>query len=128
MGHLTTLGEERVKGGPERERKAFGWGSTWTGSRLFGARRWQLSSARLQEARGTDRKIHAHSAETSAKRPKQAAEEVCFSGDKLTTLLFQSLCLQVEAEAQAVSLHSVRECTSREEGLSPAGMSLRGQL
>ena len=120
MGHLTTLGEERVKGGPERERKAFGWGSTWTGSRLFGARRWQLSSARLQEARGTDRKIHAHSAETSAKRPKQAAEEVCFSGDKLTTLLFQSLCLQVEAEAQAVSLHSVRECTSRDEGLSPA--------
>ena len=56
MGHLTTLGEERVKGGAERERKAFGWGSTWTGSRLFGARRWQLSSARLREARGTDRK------------------------------------------------------------------------
>ena len=35
MGHLTTLGEERVKGGAERERKAFGWGLTWTGSCLF---------------------------------------------------------------------------------------------
>lgn len=35
MGYLTTLGEERVKGGTERERKALGWGSTWTGSCLF---------------------------------------------------------------------------------------------
>lgn len=46
-------------------------------------------------------KVHAHAAETAAKRPKQTAEEVCFSGDKLKTLLFQSLCLQVKAEAQA---------------------------
>lgn len=68
---------------------------------LFGSSRWQLSSARLQEAGGTNRQeIHSCSADTSAKRPKQTAEEVCFTGDKLTTLLFQSLCLQVKAEAQ----------------------------
>lgn len=51
-----------------------------------------------------------------AKRPKQTAEEVCFSGDKLTTLLFQSLCLQVKAEAQAVSVHLL---TSRDAASGP---------
>lgn len=45
--------------------------------------------------------IHSCSADMSAKLPKQTAEEVCFSGDKLTTLLFQSLCLQVKAQAQS---------------------------
>ena len=100
---LTRLGEEKVKGEVGRARKAL-----WTGSqtRMWldaspGASRWQLSSAGLQEDWRNRQEIHSCSADSSAKRPKQTAEEVCFSGDKLTTLLFQSLCLQVKAEALA---------------------------
>lgn len=101
--YLTWLGGERVKGEDEQERKALWMGDQtriWLDAHS-GASRWQLSSAGLQEDWRNRQEIHSCSADTSAKRPKQTAEEVCFSGDKLTTLLFQSLCLQVKAEAQA---------------------------
>lgn len=74
--------------------------------------------------------IHSCSADTSAKRPKQTAEEVCFSGDKLTTLLFQSLCLQVKAQAQSGFLPTLTSrgaaCgpfTTRDPQRSPSGIS-----
>ncbi|CAI9170805.1 unnamed protein product [Rangifer tarandus platyrhynchus] len=122
MGHLTTLGEERVKGGAERERKASGRGSTRTGSRLFRSLEVAAELRAVPRGQRDRQKIQAHSAETAAKLPKQTAEEVCFSGDKLTTLLFQSLCLQVKAEAQAGfrALSHLQRChqrACRNEGL-----------
>lgn len=84
---------------------------------------WPLCSlavaAELHVAGGGCRnrqEIHSCSADTSAKRPKQTAEEVCFSGDKLTTLLFQSLCLQVKPQAQSGLLSTL---TSRGAACGP---------
>lgn len=90
------LGGGRVKGKGRARGQPFG----------------QLSLEHLEDGQ----EIHPCSAGKSAKRPKQTAGEVFFLGDKRATLLFQSLCLQAKAEAQAGFLGAL---TSRGAACGP---------